>query len=411
LSEAWLIEIYVGAIIIYAVTALTFWQYRKNVYVYILIFGVIVHTYYLLSCQIFTFGYFVPIFKEFDQKYLYFYTASLCILYTTNGILHGAKISSDKMRYVQFEQDAVRKKVTLKNYLISACVTILILISIVLALIDVEFHDLLYRNETFVSVSDVNMSIIDILFWPISLLIPIIKMRHYRYLLLTLYFLFFFGLGERQAFLLLVLYAIVRKLLYRQGNLKFITIIVTSMIALSLLIYVRYGGRSAGIFGALLYLKDTGEIFDFILLSFNYLTNFSIFTNGNAIEKFSDDPWLVLYSINPLPSFFINSGEYSGSFDLQPHVPYAGIAMVYNSFGFLGTYISGLLIGGLISLGSVFAGRRGLPSVLSLALAFAPLIFMMQYNLRAGFRFFYYLLIMGTFVFFLRRIKLVVKTK
>lgn len=390
-------EITLSSVYIYLLTIFTIIYLRNSTFLPIVLFTLFGHLYYLVSCLVFDFGYFVPIFSNFSGKQEYYFVASLCLMYTSLGIVHGATL---KYRTTTISRPVKTSSILLSNNpnimhnrIMSIVAVALVLTSYFLVLMDVKFTDLLYRDVTFVEVTGGKMSTVDILFWPLCVLISALQNRNLRHSLLLIYFCLYFGMGERQAFLLLFTYGCFRKFFFTQSNIKFASILLSSFVVLSLLIFARYGERSAGIIGVLSHLQNIEEIIQFILFSINYVTNFSVFTNGEAILAFDEDPGLVLYSLNPLPSFLLNDEMYSGSIDLQPHVPYAGAAMIYNTFGFFGNYIVGTFIGLLISITSRYSRQTGLPRPLILILALAPLIFMTQYNLRAGIRFFYYMIV------------------
>lgn len=367
--------------------------------------AILMTLYFLLSTSCFSFGFNVPIFEIYeldDNAYLTlasivaFFSSILFVFYVFN-----------------FNNYAIGKinKAFDGGYVFSikAFPSLLIFISVVCQLVLVlsvspsSSFDFIIRNYTFFEVDKNVMVFIDIVFWLHLLLIPFIKNDFLRRSTLFLYSLLFVGLGERQVFVLLFVYPLVRYAFFLCSKKVVFFYLFLSVVMLVGIVSVRYDGVSSGVLGVIYSILDFHRFLNYFELSINYVLNFSIFSTSKGIGAIDIKYDYISYSINPLPSWLFNH-EYGEVINLQPHVPLTGFAVLISFLGFWGPALIGFYLAVLVVLFQKLFIRKNMPLVFIFVIFYASFVFWSQYSLRSGMRFFYYLLFLYVIYFWSRHI-------
>lgn len=230
------------------------------------------------------------------------------------------------------------------------------------------------------------------------LLVPFVKFRFNRYLLMLILFILVQGTSSRNLVLLPVCYYIGiflrdQKISMYKGGISLVLIILSVNIA------IQYrDNQFQGVFPNLIYFFQYGLDYRITELAINYLTSFSVYASSITLNEHQFNLNSLLASINPLPSKFIDIAAMVESQKLNQYAPFPAIGFLSlggPSFVFFYYFISATIW----STSGLFIASRSKVLAITVLVLFIMFCFLsLQYNLRSVTRLLYYIIIISVFL-------------
>ncbi len=380
-------------------------------------------SYFVLSTEVFDFGYNVPIYPYHGgERHLYLSTLTLIGLFFLSAYAGkrfacflippvAAGTLANRLGAGAGQASSVGRNSSRQGTPAEAAKLILALLPTVFVLAAAPLDDIIDRDSFNANYTwQRAMVFADTLFWFSALAIPTIRNRSLKYVCLTILVVSFASLGERQAPVALLLFVVIDRFVIGNKNVLLHGLLgAFSAWLLVVLISLRPDSLGGMVQVAARVANPEQIPFEAVSYAFNYMTNFSIIVNSIAIEYFPVDAESFRYGISILPSFiYDDTDNYILRNSILPYVPFPGFAFLVSYFGPAGLMIAAVLVCFFIELyRNMFVHNRdSLENLLYGALVIIPVLFSLQYNLRACSRLFYVLLFLYVAVTILRRIKL-----
>jgi len=271
----------------------------------------------------------------------------------------------------------------------------------------------LISRESFVpySLQGHIMRFADITFWISAVTVPFLKSPWQRFGALAVVSILFTLLGSRSGPVMVIIYVAINTMILRRRNLMLhSSLVCLASYILAVSIATRSTNSGGGV--AMLYTAQNlswEELTNFVSLSLNYMTTFSIVMSSEVAYFVDAEPQWFWYSILPLPSTVYDlSSSYDTANRFRTNIPYPGLGYAISFLGPMG-YLAAVFASSLLfaSLRNLLSTRRDIIEQ-SLLLAFLqlPFLILTQYNLRTGSRLIYVMAFIYFAVAVGRRIKL-----
>jgi len=378
--------------------------------------------YFLVSTELFAFGHYVPVYPYHEgERDLYHTTLTVIGWFFLSAYLGKTlaflTISSpepatpvSRQRFAQTVEEGTNTAYSQLRGALTETVKVLIaLLPAVFVAASAPF-DVIYDRDTWEAGYSWQRAMVfaDTLFWLSALVIPTIRSRWLKFTCLAVLVAAFASLGERQAPVALLLFVLVDRFVI--GNKKILLHGLLGLLSawiLVVLISLRADALGGTVQVAIRLLRPEEMPLEAFSYAFNYMTNFSIIVNSIAMEYFPADAESFWYGISLLPSFiFDDTDNYLLKNSVLPYVPLPGFAFLVNFLGPLRLMSSAVVVYFLIEAYRIrfVRNRDTLDQLLYGALVIVPVLFSLQYNLRACSRLFYVLLFLYIAVSVLRRV-------
>ena len=226
----------------------------------------------------------------------------------------------------------------------------------------------------------------------LCLLLPFLKQKNLRVLLLIILFILIQGTSSRNLIMIPACYYIGTQIRDKKFNLyKACIAFVTIIFGIALVMESR-NQVIQGVIPNLLYVYNNGIDFTFLEIAINYLSSYSIFATGITLQDHSFNIASFLSSINPLPSSFLNIEYMIDTQKLNRNSPFPAIAMLALG-GFLVVSFYYFIAGFIWQFLYNFVSSNSKMLLMFLFMLFVLFtILSTQYNLRGVTRFLYYVI-------------------
>lgn len=251
---------------------------------------------------------------------------------------------------------------------------------------------LLREGYVFVPYNNTAYKLFKILFPLSAASLFFIKNKSLKYILYFLLISLLFSSSSRSSIFVPVLYILMSFLLERKFKLSTLIINVFVLFFLLATALSFRGLNSQGLLGNILNIINGQLSLNSIVNGLNYAFSFSYYANLYTIKEIMIPYSVIISSVNPLPSSFVDIDSMIMAAKINPFSPTPAISMLYSCnsiFLWVYMYLSGLLFE---YAKKTFNSKLGFLFLIGMLLAFSVLS--LQYHLRECTRILYYILIM-----------------